>query len=69
MPRLSSVWARVRSKLASDFRGLCCVGARLFKDTTRTSMTVFVREALCVYAGGAWALQGRSLSKGVRGAM
>ena len=26
------------------------------QDTTRMSMTVVVREDLCVYAGGAWAL-------------
>ena len=32
------------------------------------SMTVVVREDLCVYAGGALALWGRSLYDGVRGA-
>ena len=32
------------------------------------SITVVVREALCVYAEGAWALQGRSLCESVRGA-
>ena len=29
-------------------------------------MTVVVRMALCVHAGGAWVLLGRSLCKGVR---
>ena len=32
------------------------------------SMTVGVREDLCVYAGGAWALWGRRIYDGVRGA-
>ena len=32
-----------------------------YRGTTRMSMTVVVREALCVYAGGAWALQGREI--------
>ena len=32
------------------------------------SITVVVREDLCVRAGGAWALQGRSRYQGVRGA-
>ena len=32
-------------------------------------MTVVVREDLCVYVGGAWALWGRSLFKGVEGTM
>ena len=36
------------------------------QDTTRMSMVV-VQEALCVYAGSAWALWGRSLYEGVRG--
>ena len=36
-------------------------GTCWLQDTTRMSMTVVVREALCVYAGDAWALQGRSL--------
>ena len=36
------------------------------QDTTRMSMTVVVQEDLCVYAGSAWALQVRSLYKGVR---
>ena len=31
------------------------------------SMTVVVREALYVYAGGAWALWGRSLLQGFDG--
>ena len=31
------------------------------------SMTVVVRVALCVYAGGAGALLGRSVKKGVGG--
>ena len=31
-------------------------------------MTVFVRDDLRVYAGSAWALEGRSLFYGVRGA-
>ena len=30
------------------------------------SMTVVVREALSVFAGGAWVLWGRSLHRGVR---
>ena len=33
-----------------------CVGARWFEDTTRMSMAVVVRKALCVHAGGAWGL-------------
>ena len=33
-----------------------CVGARWFEDTTRMSMSIVVREALCVYAGGACGL-------------
>ena len=43
-----------------------CVGARWFEDTTRMSMTVVVRGALCVFAGGAWALLGHTLHKDVR---
>ena len=39
-------------------------GGEGLQDTTRMSMTVAVREALCVHAVGAWALQGRSLHKG-----
>ena len=35
---------------------LGCVGARRSEDTTRMSMTLFLREALCVYAESAWAL-------------
>ena len=40
---------------------VCCFlsvncSTRVLQDTTRMSMTVVVREALCVYAGGAWAL-------------
>ena len=52
--------APVRSKLASGFLGLCRCTHGGLKDTTRTSMTLVVREALCVHEGGAWALQGRS---------
>ena len=37
------------------------------QDTTRMSMVV-VRAALCVNAGSVWALWGRSLYEGVRGA-
>ena len=50
--------APVRSKLASGFLGLCRCTHGGLKDTTRTSMTLVVREALCVHEGGAWALQG-----------
>ena len=31
-----------------------CVSAGWFEDTTRMSMVVVVREALCVCAGSAW---------------
>ena len=47
---------------------LYSVAHRGLQDTTRMSMTVVVREDLCVFAGGACALWGRSLHKGVRGA-
>ena len=40
-----------------------CVDARWFEDTTRMSMAVVVRKALCVHVGGAWGLQGCSLRK------
>ena len=44
-------------------QSLRVVGARWFEGTTHMSLTVVVRSALCVYAGGAWVLVGsQSLS-------
>ena len=44
--------------MASVFGCICrkLVYMVVSQDTTRMSMTVVVREALCVYAGDAWAL-------------
>ena len=48
----SCAGASVRSKLASGFLGLC----RCTVDTTRMTLAVVVRVALCVYTRGAWEL-------------
>ena len=60
----SCAGACVRSKLASGCLGLC----RCTVDTTRMTLAVVVRVALCVYTRGASKLEGRNLQKGVKSA-
>ena len=63
--RWATAGARLHTKTALC-AGLAC--GRGFEESTMTSMTIVVREALCMYAGGAWVPQGRSLVQCVRGA-
>ena len=53
---------RVCGKLFLLFSSVDC-GTWGLQDTTWTSMTVNVREAFCVYAGGAWGAVGVAVLK------